>query len=246
MTEHPDGKFKYVVECFDRCSRLTWLFPAERAVANDIAEALVKTVFCVTGLPCYVITNCGYDFLEKMLGEIERRWYGKCNNFILYEKSKRVVRVLSFFYGMGLFYGLYLLWSLFILFYYGLYGAIILFYIRKVQLKKKKRFNFGIDAGNWVAIECLSIEPLFLWHGTQVFFFLWILCFVPSNFVIFLISDFYARLSIILAHLSLFSFKLRLILVVCLLLSQRQLHYFLRLSKLIGKNKNLQVKINYF
>jgi len=40
MTEHPDGKYNYVVECFDRCSRLTWLFPAERAIAGEIADTV--------------------------------------------------------------------------------------------------------------------------------------------------------------------------------------------------------------
>ena len=82
MTEHPDGRYRYVVECFDRSSRLTWLFPAERAVATDLAEVVIRSVLSVTGLPTFIVTNCGNDFLEKMLAEIERRWYGSCTELI--------------------------------------------------------------------------------------------------------------------------------------------------------------------
>ncbi|XP_018015293.1 uncharacterized protein LOC108672176 [Hyalella azteca] len=92
MSEHPDGRYQYVVECFDRCSRLTWLIPAARAVATDLAEAVIRSVLSVIGLPCFMVTNCGPDFLDKMLQEIDRRWHGSCENFI--ERSREASEVL--------------------------------------------------------------------------------------------------------------------------------------------------------
>jgi len=38
---------------------------------------VIRVVFSIIGLPCYIITNCGHDFLEKMLEDIERRWNGE-------------------------------------------------------------------------------------------------------------------------------------------------------------------------
>lgn len=77
MSEHPDGEYRYVVECFDRCSRLTWLIPAQRTVPADLAESITRYVLSVIGLPGLLLTNCGEEFLEKMLQEIDRRWHGE-------------------------------------------------------------------------------------------------------------------------------------------------------------------------
>ena len=71
MTAHQDGQYCYVVECFDRCSRLTWLVPAERCVGTELAESVIRWV----GEGSWGLGGC----VRVSLGEGRGRWvYIRC------------------------------------------------------------------------------------------------------------------------------------------------------------------------
>jgi len=42
VCDNPDGLFQYVIECRDRCSGFSWIFPSVSAVPAQVVDIILR------------------------------------------------------------------------------------------------------------------------------------------------------------------------------------------------------------